>query len=358
MTKYVILFAAAACLGKDPLRADFEADAPGPYTRAQCLTSFPGVTWDNGLTGESRVSVVVGGDTANGGHAIRVTYPVNSLGPTGTNGNPASGAQWRSYFGGRADTLFARYRFYIPDGFDWVKGGKLPGLCGSQCNTGGNVPTGTDGWSARLMWRAGASLVQYLYYAGQGGTYGTDVVWKRDGIPLVVQTGKWHAVQVRICLNTPGTGGGQGASDGRVTGWYDGVQAIDTAGFRFRDLDTMHVDQFYFSTFFGGSTNDFRPTKDERIFFDDFEVSDSFLPPLPARIHVRPGAASPRLSRSGVFFDPSWIGSRLVVRDLAGRNLSMIRIRSERTPLPDNLPTGLVFIAVPEQGWTATSVRL
>lgn len=354
----VFLFAAAACPGKDLLRADFEAEAPGPYTRERCRASFPGVTWDNGLTGESRVAVVAGGDTAGGGRSIRVAYPMNSLGPGGTNGNPAGGAQWKAVFGGTADTLFARYRFLVPDGFDWVKGGKLPGLCGSQCNTGGNPPNGTDGWSARLMWRAGGSLVQYLYHAGQEGTYGTDVVWKRDGAPLVVQTGSWHEVQVRICLNTPGAGGAPGMADGRVTGWYDGVVALDTAGFRFRDLDTMHIDQFYFSTFFGGGTDDFRPTKDERIFFDDFAVSDSFLAPLPVRIRGRRGPVSPRVSRDAAVFDPSWIGSRLVVRDLAGRKLSSYPIRGERTPLPAGTSAGLVFLAVPEKGWSAAAIRL
>lgn len=358
LTKIGIIAAAGTCFGADFLRADFEADPIGPYTRAQCKISFPGVTWDNGLTGESRVSVVAGGDTAGGGRAIRVSYPFQSLGPGGTNGNPAGGAQWKSAFGGDADTLYARYRFYVPDGFDWVKGGKLPGLCGSQCNTGGNPPTGTDGWSARLMWRAGGSLVQYLYYPGQGGTYGTDLVWKRDGVPLVVETGRWHEVQVRICLNTPGTGGGPGASDGRVTGWYDGALALDSAGFRFRDLDTMHIDNFYFSTFFGGSTNDFRPTRDERIFFDDFAVSDSFLPLSTSSVRDRPIAAAPRVSRSAAVFDRDWIGSTLVVRDRAGRNLSALPIRAERMAIPQGLPKGLVILSVPGRDWRSAILVL
>jgi hypothetical protein len=120
----------------------------------------------------------------------------------------------------------------------------------------------------------------------------------------------------------------------------------------------MHIDQFYFSTFFGGSTNDFRPTKDERIFFDDFEVSDSFITAIPTRIRPRRGLSSPRVSRSAAVFDPGWIGSRLVVRDLAGRNLSSFPIRSERTSLPAGLPSGLVFLAVPEKGWSSISVHL
>ncbi len=264
------------------LHADFEVDSLGPYTLVRCKADFPGVTWDNGLSGQSRVSVVTGGDTAGSGHALRVLYPARSLGPTGTGGALPSGAQWASIFGGNADTLYARYRVFFPKGFDWVKGGKLPGLCGSQCNTGGKVPTGTDGWSARLMWRENASLVQYVYSAGQTGAWGTDLVWKQNGKPLVVETGRWHEVQVKISLNTPGSNGGQGKTDGRVTGWYDGVLALDTTGFRFRDLESMHITEFYFSTFFGGGTPDFESAQDNRIFFDDFAVSDAFITPIPS----------------------------------------------------------------------------
>jgi len=349
-TILVIGVFAAAAHPKDLLRADFEADPAGPYTLAQCKAAFPGVTWDDGLTGESRVSVATGGDTANGGRALRVSYPKNSLGPGGTGGNPASGAQWKSIFGGKADTMFARYRFLVPDGFDWVKGGKLPGLCGSKCNTGGNVPTGTDGWSARLMWRAGASLVQYLYYAGQGGEFGTDVVWKRNGAPIVVETGKWHEVQVKICLNTPGSGPGQGKSDGRVVGWYDGELAIDTTGFRFRDLDTMHIGQFYFSTFFGGSTDDFRPTKDERLFFDDFVVSDSFIPSVATGVSPR-RAHAPSISGRNLSFDGNWQGATLLVRDATGRELARRSIGSGRVELPRDLPGGILLLSVPSMNW-------
>lgn len=333
-----LLVACTAVPAAELLRADFESDPVGPYTIQMCKGAFPGVTWDDGLTGESRVRVVAGGDTAGDGRALRVFYPANSLGPSGTNGNPAGGAQWKSVFGGDADTLYARYRVFFPDGFGWTKGGKLPGLCGSNCNTGGNPPTGKDGWSARLMWRAGGVLVQYVYSAGQAGTYGTDLVWKRAGAPLVVETGKWHEVQVRICLNTPGSGGGEGRYDGRVTGWYDGELAIDTVGFRFRDLDTMHIDQFYFSTFFGGSSDDFRPVKDERVFFDGFVVSTS-----------GPGSASGIESSREQAWRARWTGGRwiefesaregdlAVFTDMNGQELARAKLRDGRVEIPKSI---------------------
>lgn len=42
------------------------------------------------------------------------------------------------------DCLWLSYDIRIPVGFNWVKGGKLPGLAGGTANTGGNIPNGTD----------------------------------------------------------------------------------------------------------------------------------------------------------------------------------------------------------------------
>jgi len=270
--------------GAQYLHVTFDKDPVGPYSYDSCRAEFPGVTWNNGLSPDGdRVQVVQGGDTAWSGHSLRVDYPARCLGPTGTGGAASCGAQWRSELPSVRDTLMLRYQVFFPNGFEWVKGGKLPGLCGSECNTGGHPPTGTDGWSARIMWRSSAQLVLYLYHAGQKGTYGTDIVWKdSSGSTLRVETGKWHQLAVRVMLNTPGTKGGPGLSDGRVQAWYDGRLAADTSGIRFRDLGSMHIDRFYFSTFFGGGTPDFEAPDDNRIFFDDFLVSDSTEPRRPA----------------------------------------------------------------------------
>lgn len=272
------LAAAKLVSGADVLQATFDGDALGDYSFSACKAAFPGVTWNNGLSPDSRVRVVEGGDTAWSGRSLRVFYPATCLGPTGTGGALACGAQWRSHFGGTRDTLMLRYRVFFPKGFEWVKGGKLPGLCGSQCNTGGNAPTGTDGWSTRIMWRSNAQLTLYLYYPGQSGTYGTDLLFKDStGKTLSVPTGVWHELVTKISLNTPAATGA-GKSDGRVQAWFNGKIAVDSGGFRFRDRDTMHVNQFYFSTFYGGSTPDFSPPSDNRIFFDDFRIADTLEP--------------------------------------------------------------------------------
>jgi len=167
----------------------------------------------------------------------------------------------------------------------------------------------------------------YLYHAGQGGTYGTDIVWlDSTGNPLSVATGKWHELTTRVMLNTPGTGGSQGLADGRVQAWFDGRLAADASGFRFRDRDTMHVDRFYFSTFFGGSTADFEPPDDNRIFFDDFLVADSISPALPSGVRrpfrTPPIPPRPRIRGRKLSWEGGGGPSTAVLADLSGRVLS------------------------------------
>lgn len=333
----------------DHLTVSFDRTPLGDYLFDSCKAQFPGVTWNNGLARDTgRVHVIEGGDTAWSGRSIRVSYPAGCLGPGGTGGAPACGAQWKSRFPGARDTLMARYRIFFPHGFEWTKGGKLPGLCGSKCNTGGNPPTGSDGWSARIMWRASAQLTMYLYHPGQSGTYGTDLVWKDStGKALAVPTGRWHELVTRICLNTPGKDGAPGLSDGRVQAWFDGHPAIDTSGLRFRDRDTMHIDQFYFSTFFGGSTSDFSPAHDNRIFFDDFLVADSIPPALPVGAKHPKRATKPQVHiRNGSLSWDGEPGDRLVLSSMDGRILASRQFPG--APAPIDLPVrGIV-------AWTTT----
>jgi hypothetical protein len=52
--------------------------------------------------------------------------------------------------------MIISYEVAFDSGFDWVKGGKLPGLRGgpdpNNCS-GGNQANGTNCFSSRLMWR-------------------------------------------------------------------------------------------------------------------------------------------------------------------------------------------------------------
>ncbi len=63
---------------------------------------------------------------------------------------------WNMSNGDVFQSLMLSYDIAFDKDFDWVKGGKLPGLRGGPNATGcsgGNQPTGSDCFSVRLMWR-------------------------------------------------------------------------------------------------------------------------------------------------------------------------------------------------------------
>lgn len=86
------------------------------------------------------------------GPVLQVTYPAGSF------SHDSGGAQLFSLWNtsNPLQSVLLTYEVAFDQGFDWVKGGKLPGLRGGPnpdgC-TGGNKPNGTDCFSARLMWR-------------------------------------------------------------------------------------------------------------------------------------------------------------------------------------------------------------
>lgn len=92
------------------------------------------------------------------GPVLQVTYPA------GTYGSQNSGAQWYSLWnttdGSQFQSMLLSYELAFDSNFNWVQGGKLPGLRGgidiNDCS-GGAEPNGTDCFSTRVMWRKNAA---------------------------------------------------------------------------------------------------------------------------------------------------------------------------------------------------------
>lgn len=122
--------------------------APGSawaaYSVADWKRDWPGCRFEDGVS-EGRVSVV----ESAGAAWWRVAYAAKEFGPE------RGGAAWRWPFADRpVQACELEYRLRFDEGFDFVKGGKLPGLCGGPDTiTGGDACDGTRGWSVRLMWR-------------------------------------------------------------------------------------------------------------------------------------------------------------------------------------------------------------
>ena len=241
--------------------ASFEAHSAGAYSESMVKEDFGATpSWNDGLD-EGRALVV----DAGGNKFLRVNYSAGEYGPG------AGGVQFRIPFEQSYQELYLAYRVRFQEAYDWVKGGKLPGLIG------GSAPTGCvqddTGFSARMMWRAEGKAVQYIYYPNKVQTCGDDFDYL-DGAnkPLTFVPGSWHWVQHRIVMNDDGT------KNGIMQSWMDGVLALDLQDFEWRVNGASYgVDGFYFSTFFGGGDASWAPSQSQIVDFDEILVSTSSI---------------------------------------------------------------------------------
>ena len=236
---------------------NFMTSPLGEYDIEDIKREWLGVLWAHP---NGRVNVI----EENGNRFLRVDYPQGGVGPR------EGGAQWKidfiKAFGTTYNELYISYKLRFANGFDPVKGGKLPGLFGGQGNTGGHPADGYDGWTARMMWRVDAAPVFYVYHTDMQGNFGDNFYWDEVETQLF-PAAEWVQVEHRIVMNTPGN------KDGILQGWYNGKLALDKHDMRYRHVNSFAIDGFYFSTFFGGSSDSWAPIHDETIDFDDFIFS-------------------------------------------------------------------------------------
>jgi hypothetical protein len=189
-------------------------------------------------------------------------YPAGSSSPSA--GSPFGGAQICVPFAaGPQTTVALTYQVKFPVGFQFVKGGELPGVFGGvePFSGGSHNP---DGWSMRLRWgRRGSGEIQAYTAntAGYGADYGAGhFFWQADG--------RWHTVTEQVTVNSPGS------ANGSVTLTYDGRQVIDQTGIDVTNTNTPATG-LYFSTFYGGHDSSWAPSADESISFAGFSASGS-----------------------------------------------------------------------------------
>jgi hypothetical protein len=195
---------------------------------------------------------------------LRVHYPANSASPTVAKkeGNPLGGAQFYTKLDlSPQDSLTLSYYVRFSENFDFVKGGKLPGLFGGMGNNGGNIPDGTDGFSTRYMWRkqGDGEIYAYLPTSQDRGTSIGRGTWQ-------FSPGRWYHLQQQVTLNQPNQ------KNGSISVWVDGHKVIEQKGLLFRRTNDLKIDGMLFSTFFGGSDSSWATPQDVYIDFADFSV--------------------------------------------------------------------------------------
>lgn len=256
---------------------DFDQYSAGVYTRELLDSDWNAPEFNDGVD-EGRVTIVNGQEAFGGkGNSLAVAYPEDQVGTKET------GAQWQLELDGEYEEAYMSYRVQFAEGFDFSRGGKLPGLAGGTAPTGNAPAEGDNGWTGRLMWLSDftgepgnpeqlvSQAISYAKYADSGfeqdGRNEDETHWiDPDGSRTEFNSGVWYEITQRVKMNTPGV------SDGVIQVWLDGVLVHDQTDVLFRTIDDLKIDQLYFSTFFGGGDG-WETTKDETVYFDDFEVS-------------------------------------------------------------------------------------
>ena len=165
-------------------------------------------------------------------------------------------------------------RYYVKFGKTWDpgRGGKLPGISGTyrRAGWGGRPVDGTNGWSARMSFRKSkiregeTQISYYSYHADMKGQYGSSFRWENEGRGSLAND-RWYCIETYVSMNTPGE------NDGVLRGWVDGEPAMEKTDIRFRDVDSLKVEQFWFNIYYGGK---WAAPADMHIDFDSVVLSD------------------------------------------------------------------------------------
>ncbi|GAB2797066.1 hypothetical protein GCM10027040_24580 [Halomonas shantousis] len=210
---------------------------------------------------DRNVTLLSSAESGLSGTAMRVLYPKGTSAPS-DQGRGGAG------FYARLDDLHGteraclRYKVRFEPGFDFVKGGKLPGLYGGDAPSGGDEVTGTNGFSMRFMWRQDGQGELYEYVVNKDTKYGESVGRGEWTFP----TGQWVSVEQEIILNDPDR------ENGIARVWIDGEPQLEQHGIVYRTTGDVTIDGVMFSTFFGGHGKGWRTPRDQVVDFGDFQV--------------------------------------------------------------------------------------
>lgn len=199
--------------------------------------------------------------------------------PAGSYSSGTGGTSFSTYFNDSSATDFRTmllsYDLAFESGFQFVKGGKLPGLRGGDltgCDGGANSDTC---FSTRLMWRTAGAAEAYTYLQDSALCKDSNVICNDDGYGTSIgrgdftwATGAWNHVDMVVGLNNPPT-----LSNGFLEVYHNGVIAINQTGLQIRSSTSVaSIQGIFFSTFFGGADNTWATPVNQSTYYRNFQM--------------------------------------------------------------------------------------
>jgi len=248
----------------------FDETTPGLYNRSEWERDWNNAQYTNGLDKTEIIEV-------DHDKVMKFNYPKGVIGPS------EGGGQWLSNFGSGHEEVYFSFNMMLKPGFEWQLGGKLPGLGGGNNLAGGRELTYDAGFSVRIMFSRDngpdGNMYFYVYHQDKDTTrtYGDVFGFGSENL-LDVSDSTWYNLTMRVTLNSVdhdklvSDPGNAGNNDGLMEFFFDGQLVYSKGGMRFRNLETIWLDTQHITSFFGGSTSDWAPTRTEWSLFDDFYV--------------------------------------------------------------------------------------
>jgi hypothetical protein len=202
--------------------------------------------------GKAAMQAIYAAGSWNLSNRPRGGFSFYALGPKGTGHIDLTKAK---------EVIFS-YSVYFPEGFNFVMGGKLPGIYGGDTAEGSVSCSGGSRndacFSARMMFRTDGAGEMYTYlppsfkandnvcdvppYSECNPTYGASVA--RGSFTFA--TGAWTTIAMRARLND------NGKENGELQLWANGKSMFNVGGLVLRDTDEARIWGMQMQTFFGG----------------------------------------------------------------------------------------------------------
>nr|GAT56371.1 predicted protein [Mycena chlorophos] len=206
---------------------------------------------------------------------LQVTYPAGSF--SGNTGGSQFYNLWNTSNLSGFGSMLLSYEVAFDAGFDWVKGGKLPGLRGGGPDgcSGGDASDGSSCFSARIMWRPNGAGEAYTYTPlPDSFCSDNDVICNSDGFgtsldrgSFTFESGKWNHITLLVQLNNP-----VDVQNGNIKVYFNDVQALQQPDMQIRTTTNLSINGMYFSTFFGGSDSSWATPNTTHTYFRNIQL--------------------------------------------------------------------------------------
>jgi len=207
--------------------------------------------------------------------------PQIAIGPYGTDGSRGARVAYRGFDRGSERVHFQcalpkpgpeytlEYSIRFDRDFQFVKGGKLPGLGPDLPMTGGHGIK-ADRWSVRPMFLTRGGLDAYVYHQDQPKGTGDPIIAKG----FLFQKDRYYHIAVYVKVNSS-----PDARDGTVRLYVDNQPVAERSDLRYRAVsgNSALVAKFIFSTFHGGESPEWAPRDQAGKFTTVYADFDNFV---------------------------------------------------------------------------------